>query len=212
MKLDFGLYTATLSEEAKKAWPYDFGLVYSVTLGKDGLQTMLNVRNEGKEAFEFQMLLHSYFRVKVCFAFDFVAPTVQREADLMSLPKDVSKVAVTGLTGVTYVDKILDAQTSTESNAAVRITGETDRVYQSIPQDTTSIVEAGQPRYDVVRDNLEDSVVWNPWKEKAASIGDFEPKDGYKNMICVEVGSVKGWQKLEGGETFEGGQIIRSLL
>ena len=65
MKLDFGLYTATLSEKAKKAWPYDFGLVYSVTLGKDGLQTMLNVRNEGKEAFEFQMLLHSYFRVKV---------------------------------------------------------------------------------------------------------------------------------------------------
>lgn len=67
MKLDFGLYTATLSEEAKKAWPYDFGLVYSVTLGKDGLQTMLNVRNEGKEAFEFQMLLHSYFRVKVSY-------------------------------------------------------------------------------------------------------------------------------------------------
>ena len=55
-------------------------------------------------------------------------------------------------------------------------------------------------------------MVWNPWKEKAASIGDFEPKDGYKNMICVEVGSVKGWQKLEGGETFEGGQVIRSLL
>lgn len=113
---------------------------------------------------------------------------------------------------MTYVDKVLDAKTSTESNPAVRITGETDRVYQSIPQDTTSIVEAEQPRYDVVRDNLEDTVVWNPWKEKAASIGDFEPKDGYMNMICVEVGSVKGWQKLEGGETFEGGQIIRSLL
>ncbi|KAL9066635.1 MAG: hypothetical protein Q9157_007084 [Trypethelium eluteriae] len=187
VKLDFGLYTATLSEEAKKAWPYDFGLVYSVTLGKDGLQTMLNVRNEGKVAFEFQMLLHSYFRVK-----------------------DVSKVAVKGLTGVTYIDKVLNAQIATESNPAVRITGETDRVYQSIPQDTTSIVEADQPRYDVVRDNLEDSVVWNPWKEKAASIGDFEPKNGYINMICVEVGSVKGWQKLDGGETFEGGQIIRS--
>jgi len=26
---------------------------------------MMNVRNEGKKAFEFQMLLHSYFRVKV---------------------------------------------------------------------------------------------------------------------------------------------------
>ncbi|KAI9665940.1 MAG: hypothetical protein M1821_003875 [Bathelium mastoideum] len=188
VKLDFGLYTASLSEDAKKAWPYDFGLVYSVTLGKDGLQTMLNVRNEGKEAFEFQMLLHSYFRVK-----------------------DVSKVEVKGLTGVTYVDKVLDAQTFTESNSAVRITGETDRVYQAIPQDTTSIVEDSQPRLDIVRDNLEDTTVWNPWKEKAASMGDFEPKNGYLNMICVEVGSVRAWQKLESGETFEGGQIIKSL-
>jgi D-hexose-6-phosphate mutarotase len=26
----------------------------------------LNVRNEGKESFEFQMLLHTYFKVDVC--------------------------------------------------------------------------------------------------------------------------------------------------
>ncbi len=63
--LDFGLSSAQLSDEAKKAWPYDFGLVYSVTLGRGRLQTMLNVRNTGKQSFEFQMLLHSYFRVEV---------------------------------------------------------------------------------------------------------------------------------------------------
>ena len=65
VKLDFGLSSAQLSADAKKAWNYDFGLVYSVTLSKDGLQTMLNVSNEGKESFEFQMLLHTYFRVDV---------------------------------------------------------------------------------------------------------------------------------------------------
>jgi glucose-6-phosphate 1-epimerase len=65
VKLDFGLSSANLSEEHRKAWPYDFGLVYSVTLGKDALQTMLNVRNEGKESFEFQMLLHTYFKCDV---------------------------------------------------------------------------------------------------------------------------------------------------
>jgi glucose-6-phosphate 1-epimerase len=54
-----------LSADARKAWPYEFGLVYSVTLGKDGLQTMLNVSNQSKESFEFQMLLHSYFAVDV---------------------------------------------------------------------------------------------------------------------------------------------------
>jgi glucose-6-phosphate 1-epimerase len=94
----------------------------------------------------------------------------------------------------------------------VTITGEVDRVYKSIPQDTTTIVEGGSPRFDVVRDNLQDTVVWNPWKEKAASMGDFSPDDGYRNMICVEVGAVNGWQKLEKGEVFEGGQTIKSLL
>ena len=39
--------------------------MYSVTLSKDGLQTMLNVNNSGDQSFEFQMLLHSYWRVDV---------------------------------------------------------------------------------------------------------------------------------------------------
>jgi len=74
------------------------------------------------------------------------------------------------------------------------------------------VVEDGTPRFDVVRDNLVDTVIWNPWIEKAKGMGDFEPKDGYKQMICVEVGAVNGWQKLDGGESWEGGQLIKSLL
>lgn len=65
VKLDFGLSSAQISQEAKEAWGYDFNLLYSVTLGKDGLQTMLNIQNNGKESFEFQMLLHTYFKVDV---------------------------------------------------------------------------------------------------------------------------------------------------
>ena len=92
------------------------------------------------------------------------------------------------------------------------ITGEVDRVYKSIKQDTTSIVQNGKPRLDIQRDNLVDSVVWNPWDVKAKGMSDFEPKDGYKNMVCVEVGAVDGWTKVEPGDTFEGGQIVKSHL
>lgn len=53
-------------------------------------------------------------------------------------------------------------------------------------------------------------MVWNPWVD-AKSIGDFAPADGYKNMICVEAGAVKGYQKLEAGETWEGGQVISAF-
>lgn len=55
-----------LSEEHRKAWPYEFGLVYSVTLSKNTLQTELQVRNEGTEKFEFQVLMHTYLHVAVC--------------------------------------------------------------------------------------------------------------------------------------------------
>lgn len=189
IKLDFGLSASNLSEEHKKAWPYEFGLVYTVTLGKDGLQTMLNVRNEGKEAFEFQMLLHTYFKVD-----------------------DISKLQVNGLGSTTYTDKVLNATEHTQNDPALKITGETDRVYKSIKQDTTSVLQDGKPLFDVIRDNLEDTVVWNPWVEKTKAMADLRPEDAYKHFICVEVGAVNGWQKLEGGETFEGGMIVKSHL
>ena len=65
MKLDFGLYSANLDEATKKAWKYDFGLVYSVTLSKGSLQTMVNVSAPGEEGFEFQVLLHTYLKIAV---------------------------------------------------------------------------------------------------------------------------------------------------
>jgi len=63
--LDFGLYSSAIPENFRKAWPYDFGLVYSVTLSRAGLRTMVNVRNEGREPFEFQVLMHTYLGVNV---------------------------------------------------------------------------------------------------------------------------------------------------
>ncbi|KNG49798.1 protein kinase [Stemphylium lycopersici] len=189
VKLDFGLDRQSLSEESRKAWPLDFGLVYSVTLSKDSLQAVLTVRNEGEESFEFQFLLHTYFKIQ-----------------------DVSKIAITGLSGTEYIDKVLNASTHTQSDNQLKITGEVDRVYKDIKQDTTSITEDGKPRFDVIRDNVKDTVTWNPWIEKAKAMGDFSPDDGYKNMVCVEIGAVDGWQKLEKGEVWEGGMLVKSHL
>lgn len=189
VRLDFGLTPANLNQEMKKAWPYDFSLQYSVTLGKDGLQTMLSVRNEGKEAFDFQMLTHTYFRVP-----------------------DISKTSVTGLAGVKYNDKLLNQSEHDSAGNELKITGATDRVYKSLKQDTSSILIDSKPAFDVKRDNLQDTVVWNPWKEGTQSISDFAPKDGYKHMICVEAGAVSSWQTLDGQDGFEAGQILKSYL
>jgi glucose-6-phosphate 1-epimerase len=65
VKLDFGLYSSALPAGARASWPFDFGLVYSVTLSTTGLRTMMQVRNEGTSTFEFQFLLHTYLKVAV---------------------------------------------------------------------------------------------------------------------------------------------------
>lgn len=101
------------------------------------------------------------------------------------------------------------ANTKTQAGG-ITITGETDRVYTPAkgPEEPVMVKQGGSPVFTLVRDNFKDVVVWNPWTEKAASMGDFEPKDGYKNMICVEAGSVRGWTSLEAGDSLNAGQTI----
>ncbi|RYC61817.1 hypothetical protein CHU98_g4369 [Xylaria longipes] len=186
VKLDFGLSSATLDEKSQKLWPYTFSAIYSVTLTPDGLSTGIVITNDGKESLECQILLHTYLRIN-----------------------DITKVQVAGLEDSEYIDKVDGAKTKTQSGA-VTITGETDRVYTPAkgPSSPIVVTEGGSTAFSVVRDNLKEVVVWNPWTEKAAGMGDFEPKDGFKNMICVEAGSVSSWTSLEPGDAFEGAQTI----
>ncbi|KAI9055149.1 hypothetical protein LZ554_000113 [Drepanopeziza brunnea f. sp. 'monogermtubi'] len=188
VKLDFGLSPSNLSEESKKAWPYAFGLIYSVTLSREGLNTSLVVRNEGETAWDFQTLMHTYFRVK-----------------------DISAVSVAGLESSPYSDKVAPrAEPYTSDGSAISVSSKIDRVYTPAGGPTSAVVisEGGKKKYSLVRDNLNEVVVWNPWEEDAANLADFSPNEGYKEMICVEAGAVKGWQKLEQGETWEGGQQV----
>ena len=98
----------------------------------------------------------------------------------------------------------------TQTADTLSIASETDRVYTTPngASDVVTVSESGKTRYTVARDNLLNVVVWNPWTEKAAGMGDFEPKEGYKNMLCIEPGSVGTWQTLEPGDAFEGAQTI----
>ncbi|KAI6783157.1 Glucose-6-phosphate 1-epimerase-like protein [Emericellopsis cladophorae] len=186
VKLDFGLSSQNLSDDVRAQWPYTFGLLYSVTLDRGSLNTTLVVTNDGDVPFEFQTLLHNYFRVD-----------------------DIEKVTVTGFEDAPYVDKVDQFKTKSQAGP-VTFAGETDRVYTPAqgPGHPLVIEEDGKPRFRIVRDNLEDAVIFNPWVDKAQGMGDFEPKDGWKKMLCVEPGSVSKWQTLEKGDAFEAAQTI----
>lgn len=117
---------------------------------------------------------------------------------------------VTGLDKATYIDKVDGAKTKTQSEGRLTITGETDRVYTPVggPRDAVNVIESGETTFSVTRDNLSNVVVWNPWADKAASMADFAPDDGYKNMLCIEPGSVSTWQSVESGDAYDGAQTI----
>lgn len=101
--------------------------------------------------------------------------------------------------------------TSTSPAGPLTISTTTDRVYTPSggPEKPVTISEGGKNKFSIVRDNLNEVVVWNPWVD-AKKMGDFWPVEGYKEMICVEAGAVKGWVKLDVGETWEGGQVVTS--
>ena len=75
MKLDFGLSNENLDKSMPSEWKkYKFGITYSVTLGKDDLETSLVIRNTDGPEFAFQTLFHSYFAVNVSFSACMASP------------------------------------------------------------------------------------------------------------------------------------------
>ncbi|EPQ63799.1 Bgt-334, partial [Blumeria graminis f. sp. tritici] len=145
-------------------------------------------RNGGEKSWDFQALLHTYFRVK-----------------------DISTVEITGLESSPYLDKTSTPNSSgTSSSEPQKITSKIDQIFTPASSSDTPILihHDGNKKFQIIRDNFNEVVVWNPWKEDAASLSDFEPCEGYKNMVCVEVGVINGWIELGPGETWEGSQII----
>ena len=127
--------------------------------------------------------------------------------------QDISQSTVTGLESKPIRDKVSGADVepySTNSpSGPISIPGPTDTIFAGLtPSDPVTIVAAGKPRLTLTREGLEDLTVWNPWEEGAKGMGDFEPKDGYKKMLCVEPGSIRGWVKLEGKDAWEGRQVV----
>ncbi len=84
-------------------------------------------------------------------------------------------------------------------------------MYAAPSNQAITVSEKGAGGFEVTRDMLPDVVVWNPWIEKSKGMADFGPEEGYKNMVCVEAGSVNAWNTLEAGDAWEGGQRMKTL-
>jgi glucose-6-phosphate 1-epimerase len=150
----------TDTEETRTLWPHAFDLEVQATVGAS-LETALVTRNRGTAPFALSQGLHTYFRVG-----------------------DIGRVAVTGLDGRTYIDK-MDGGKEKIQRGPVTIDGETDRIYTGVAG-TLAIEDAALGRrISIAASGSASAVVWNPWAATAASMADLNDDD-YKVMICVE--------------------------
>lgn len=148
-------------DDATRAlWPHRFALELAVTVGRS-LDVALAIRNPGDAPFTSGGALHSYFTVG-----------------------DVTRIAIHGLDGRTYVDKV-DRLARKVQQGAVRIDAETDRVYLDTTADCVIDDPGLRRRITVAKAGSRSTVVWNPWRAKAASMADFGD-DEYPGMVCVE--------------------------
>ena len=148
------------NEDTRSLWPHPFQLGIDITVG-DSLRVALVTRNTGSEAMTISQALHTYFYVG-----------------------DIARVQLLGLDGLKYLDKVAGLAKKTQSGPVV-IDSEVDRIYQGVTGDLVIDDASLDRRIRIASRGCSTAVVWNPWSEIAASMGDLEDDD-YRRMICVE--------------------------
>ncbi len=158
-------HALTDSAATRLVFPHSFRAVHTVRFG-ERLDVHLSVENLDDEPFSYEAALHTYLSVG-----------------------DIEHVSIDGLDSVPYDDKVAGGAVRTQ-RGAVEFTGETDRIYQSGAG--VDVVDVAGARVIHVRlVNCADTVIWNPWIERAAALPDFDD-DAWRRMVCVEGANLLG--------------------
>ncbi len=155
--LRFGLIE---TDAIRAQWPHSSSVELLVTVGAE-LKAELLTRNSGGASFQLGEAFHTYFHIS-----------------------DVADMAIRGLEGCAYLDKV-DGFSRKIQQGAVVIGSEVDRVYLDTGADCLIDDRGLKRRIRIAKRNSRSTVVWNPWTEKAEKMGDFGPQ-GHRGMVCVE--------------------------
>jgi glucose-6-phosphate 1-epimerase len=153
------------SDEATLAlFPHPFEARLEITVGGE-LGLAFGVSNPGDAPLSFEVALHSYFTIA-----------------------DLDQIAIEGLAGCAFVDKVAGGARRREGQAPVRIAGEVDRVYDS-DGPVTLVDPAAARALRIESAGAGSIVVWNPAPAKTASLSDMTP-EGFRSFVCVETGAI----------------------
>jgi D-hexose-6-phosphate mutarotase len=155
------------NDETRASWPNDFELTLAITVA-DKLIMAMTAKNTSNKPFVFEEALHTYYSVG-----------------------DVRNVRLFGLTGATYVDRVVSPEQQIDRADPLTFARGLDRVYTGTT--ANCVIEDPQlkRKISIEKENSKSAIVWNPWDEKIKTMPDLAPDDWIK-YICVETGNVKG--------------------
>ena len=134
-------------------------VVATIRMGSS-LEVAIESTNLGDDQLLVSGALHSYFRVG-----------------------DVRQIIIKGLEDTDYLDTV-GQHTNRHQTGVIEIDREVDRYY-----DSSAAVRLEDPLKErtilIDKENSPSTVVWNPWIEKAAALGDL-PNEDYLAFACVE--------------------------
>jgi glucose-6-phosphate 1-epimerase len=158
---------STENDESTHRWsPHAFRLVHKLSIGKS-LRLELNVTNTGQTPFRFEEALHTYFRVN-----------------------QVEKISIHGLDRKTYLDNIDGNRKKTQSGN-LTFAAKTDNAYIDVHSAADLIDPTWRRTIRTEKGNSATTVVWNPWQEGAASLGDLGDNE-WRQFACVEASNILG--------------------
>lgn len=146
--------------ETQNLWPFPSELELQMMIG-DRLEMTLITHNTGSEPITIGEALHTYFNVS-----------------------HIDQLSVHGLENREFIDT-LDLNRRKQESDPIRINAEIDRIYVDTPDDCLIQDTGWQRQIRISKLGSRSTVVWNPWIDKSARMGDMG-QGGYLHMLCVE--------------------------
>jgi glucose-6-phosphate 1-epimerase len=173
------------TDATRQAWDFRYEATLRVELEDSELTVTLELSNTGQSVMKFTSALHTYLAVS-----------------------DMTQARVLGLYGSPYIDKTAGRAVTVDDDQALRITGETDRIYTGAPwriEMTDNLL-----RLHISESGFSDVVVWNPWNAASRAIADMMPDD-YLHFICIEAAIANVPCTLEPGRSWSGSQTLKAM-
>jgi len=146
--------------ESYRCFPYRARITLDLHLGET-LEMVLTTGNEDPRPFTISQALHAYFQVG-----------------------DVERIRIHGLADRPYLDKTRGLRRFRQ-HGAVRLDGETDRVYLGASGPVTIEDPVLARAIRVEKAGSATTVVWNPGAAKGRAMGDVGA-DAWRRFVCVE--------------------------